>query len=55
MTDVAPKHCLITAYNITRQEGFIFTDQSKDVYIRDVADASSAAPIYYPPVEINGR
>ena len=54
MSDIT-KHCVITTYNITRQEGCLFTEQSKDVYIRDVANASSAAPIYFPPVEINGK
>eukprot|EP01127_Copromyxa_protea_P012942 TRINITY_DN3418_c0_g1_i1.p1 TRINITY_DN3418_c0_g1~~TRINITY_DN3418_c0_g1_i1.p1 ORF type:complete len:321 (+),score=47.40 TRINITY_DN3418_c0_g1_i1:21-983(+) len=45
------KMLLIPTFSLTLEETCIF-DENSDLYIKDVADASSAAPTYFPPVRI---
>jgi len=46
-------HILISTYDITNQEPCIFTKQSVDIKLIDAVNASSAAPTYFPPVEVS--
>lgn len=49
------KHVVIPAYNITKQITHIFhSDQANtSLLCSEIADATSAAPAYFPPVKIN--
>ncbi|MCF6765557.1 patatin-like phospholipase family protein [Thiotrichales bacterium 19S3-7] len=51
------KPTLITAYDLTNKQSVVFkstggSDSQRDATIAQVADASSAAPTYFPPVKI---
>ena len=53
------KHCLVTAYDMTRRESVFFTSPEararteKNYLLRDVARATSAAPTYFEPARIH--
>jgi patatin-like phospholipase/acyl hydrolase len=53
------KRCLITAYDMEQRKAIIFTDKDalagdiRNYYLRDIARATSAAPTYFEPAEIN--
>lgn len=51
MTEVKT-HLLISSYDITAQTPLIFTENSDRVSLADAVNASTAAPTYFPPVEI---
>jgi len=52
MKDCVP-NLVIPAYNITKRKIELFSNRKHgEVYVRDIVDASSAAPIYYPPCKI---
>ena len=49
-------HIIITSWNLTENKPWLFStiDQTqKDTYLYEACDATSAAPIYFPPVLIN--
>jgi len=55
-TESEDKLTLITAYNITKREATVFSTMHPDHQKIDawkIGDATSAAPIYFPPIEIN--
>jgi patatin-like phospholipase/acyl hydrolase len=52
------KPCLITSYDITARKAMLFTshnaqDPIKNFYVKDVCRATSAAPTYFEPAQIN--
>ena len=52
------KPCLITSYDITARKAMLFTSHNanqpiKNFYVKDVCRATSAAPIYFEPAQIN--
>ena len=51
----ALKHCVIFSYSLNKRMGHIWTsiDTGEDFYMRDIAAATSAAPVYFPPAIIN--
>lgn len=54
------KPTLITAYDLSNQISVVFkstggSDADRNATISEVADASSAAPTYFPPINVNGN
>jgi patatin-like phospholipase/acyl hydrolase len=52
------KPCLITSYDITARKAMLFTSHNaqqpiKNFYVKDVCRATSAAPTYFEPAQIN--
>ena len=52
------KPCLITSYDITSRRAMLFTSHNadqpiKNFYVKDVCRATSAAPTYFEPAQIN--
>ena len=52
------KPCLITSYDITARKAMFFTSHNatqpiKNFYVKDVCRATSAAPTYFEPAQIN--
>jgi patatin-like phospholipase/acyl hydrolase len=53
------KPCLVTAYDIEDRSAKFFTqhdaidDKEQDYYVKDVARATSAAPVYFEPEKVN--
>lgn len=49
----AKTHLLIASYDISNQEPCIFTEQCDGITLVDAVNASSAAPTFFPPVEVS--
>ena len=48
------KHLVVSAYRVSDAQTCYFTSGTKHS-VRDVVDASSAAPTYFPPIDIDGK
>lgn len=44
---------LITTFNMSKMEAWLWTTRNSDARLADIVDASSAAPTYFPPVKID--